>query len=165
MGEFVLAAVEFVERRGRPAAVAVMLLGLVLVPTGLWLTFVMPGEAPPDASALLLHAEEGDRLMLPIMLVLSAAGLGLLGLGAGALFGTQGRIHGALQRSSAVAETHEEQAVDAAELPFWVCGECRVVRAGVSITARCTECASVASFVPVESERDRPTARSVLGRL
>ncbi len=142
-----------------------MLLGLALIPTGLWLTFVMPGEAPLDAAPL-VHAEEGDRLFLPIMLGVSVVGLALSGLGAGALFGTQGRMRGLFQRSSSVAtQTAEEQATVSAELPFWVCGDCRVVEPGASITARCTQCGSVSSFVQVESDADRQMARSVLGHL
>ena len=162
MGDFVLELVRFVERGGKAAAIVVIAFGVVLIPTGLWLTFSLPGVAPPDANAL-VYAEEGERLVWPIMSVVSLVGLAFVGVGAGALFGAQRRVNAFLHGSSATSDASEIRAVDDAGLPFWVCGDCRVVEAGVSVTRRCVHCGSVASFVPVESDDERGMARAVLG--
>jgi|GEM_PF-1979620 len=164
MGEFVLALVEFVERRGKPGAVVSIVVGLMLVPVGVWLAFGMLGTAPADAE-LITHAQEGDSLSWPIMLVVSVAGLGMIGIGSGALLGTQRRMQAFLDGDapSPAGSGDLVRTVEESALPFWVCGDCRVIEPGVSMTDRCMRCGSIAGFVAVAEDRDRSMASSLLG--
>lgn len=134
--------VEQIQRGGKPAAVVAIVLGVALVPCGLWLTF---GFLGPD------H-------YWPIMISVSMFGLGLAAAGLASFFGSQAK----LAAFDADAAPRANVPVATAVIPFWVCGSCKIVRKGVSVTERCEQCGSMVDFMAVASEDDRKLAVGLL---
>jgi len=136
--------VELIQRGGKRAGAVAIGLGLVLIPCGLWLTF---GFLGPD------H-------YWPIMLSVSVFGLGLAGAGLAAFVGSQARL--AAFDLDAESAPLPNVPVMTAEIPFWVCGSCQIVREGVSVAQRCDQCFSLMDFMAVESEPERKLAAGLL---
>lgn len=139
--ELLMWPVELIQRGGKPAGVVAIALGLALVPCGLWLAF---GFLGPD------H-------YWPIMLSVSVLGIGLAVAGLASFVGTLARL-----AEFDVDAPAPNGWVMSASIPFWVCGACKIVRDGVSSTARCDQCGSVVDYMTVESEGDRKLAAGLL---
>lgn len=136
--------VELIHRGGKPAGVFAIALGLALIPCGLWLAFGLLG---PD------H-------YWPIMLSVSVLGIGLAVAGLASFVGTHAKL--AELDVDSVRSPVPNASVMSASMPFWVCGACKIVRDGVSSTARCDQCGSVVDYMTVESEGDRKLAAGLL---
>jgi hypothetical protein len=142
--ELLMWPVELIQRGGKPAGVVAIALGLALVPCGLWLAFGLLGP---------------DRYW-PIMLSVSVLGLGLAVAGLASFVGTRAKL--ADFDLDAAPAAAPNLSVMSASVPFWVCGACKIVRDGVSTTARCDQCGSVVDYMTVESEGDRKLAAGLL---
>ncbi len=106
--ELIAWPVEMIQRGGKPAGAVAIVLGLILIPCGLWLTFGLLGP---------------DRYW-PIMSSVSifGLGLGLAGAGLASFVGTQAKL--AEFDVDADTPAPANVPVTTATLPFWVCGSC-----------------------------------------
>ena len=144
--------VELIARGGKPAGAVAIVLGLLLVPCGLWLTF---GFLGPD------H-------YWPIMLSVSGFGLLLAAAGLASFFGTQARLAAFdldgddQQAGSPDVVVLSDSPVMQAAIPFWVCSGCAIVRDGSNLTQRCDQCGSTIDFMAVDTEEDRKLAAAML---
>jgi hypothetical protein len=136
--------VELIQRGGKPAGAVAIAVGLTLIPCGLWLAFGLLGP---------------DRYW-PIMLSVSVLGLGLALAGLASFVGVRAKL--AEFDLDAAPPSVPNVSVMSASIPFWVCGRCKIVREGVSMTARCDQCGSVVDYMPVDGEQDRKLAVGLL---
>lgn len=145
--ELVMWPVELILRGGKPAAMAAIATGLALTVFGLWLTYGLLG---PDA-------------YWPIMLSVAMFGAGLTVAGFAALWGPQAKldtIDTIDTIDTRVTVVHAE--LLATSLPFWVCGQCKIVGREFKMLGRCDQCGSVIDYMRVESEADRKLAAGLL---
>jgi hypothetical protein len=142
--ELLMWPVELIQRGGKPAGALAIVVGLALVPCGVWLAFGLP--APDD--------------YMPIMLNVSVIGLGLAVAGLASFVGTRAKL--ANFDPGAESASVPPASVMSAQIPFWVCSGCEIVREGVSVARRCERCGSVADYMEVECEDDRKLAAGLL---
>jgi hypothetical protein len=135
--------VELIGRGGKSAAVGAIVVGLSLLGFGLWLTYGLLG---PGA-------------YWPIMLSVAVCGVALTVSGLAVLFGAQGKIANA---DIVVDHAAARYDVSTTSLPFWVCGQCKIVRTEFTLVGRCDQCASVIDYMKVECEADRKLAVGLL---
>jgi hypothetical protein len=133
--------VELIGRGGKSAAVGAIVVGLSLLGFGLWLTYGLLGA------------------YWPIMLSVAVCGVALTVSGLAVLFGAQGKIANA---DIVVDHAAARYDVSTTSLPFWVCGQCKIVRTEFTLVGRCDQCASVIDYMKVECEADRKLAVGVL---
>lgn len=136
--------VDMIQRGGKPAGVVAIVVGLVLVACGLWLTFGFLGGG----------------VIWPIMLSVSMFGIGLAGAGLASFVGSQARL--AKFDVGASVDCPANVPVATAQVPFWVCGQCKIVRESTGFADRCDQCFSVTDFLYVESEAERKLAAGLL---
>ena len=137
--------VEMIQRGGKPAGVVAIVLGVILIPCGLWLTFGFLGPG---------H-------YWPIMSSVSIFGLGIALAGLASFVGTQAKL-AEFDVDDDASPAPANVPVATATIPFWVCGACKIVREGVSMTARCEQCGSIVDFLAVEHESERTIAGGLL---
>lgn len=141
---------DLVARTGKIGASVVVVLGLGHVAGGIYLCFFLIEDA-----------------WWPAMLGVSGIGLVLTALGVSALFGAQARVSVAIAEADAEADPPSPdlgvEAVRTEAPPFWICAACPRVEAGRSVLGRCLRCGREGSFVQVDHESQRSTAKAVLG--
>lgn len=97
----------------------------------------------------------------PVLLAVSACGLGLVILGGRARL----RRHSSPDVDvlpSDVPAVAGDVSIDDLELPFWVCGHCRIAQPGRAFTDRCEACGSAEAYLAVDTEIERRLAMTLL---
>ena len=146
-----MSLVSYVQEKGKGAGIAVIAVGIALVPAGYWLAFVMPG---PD-------------YYWPYMLVVSAFGFGMIGVGLSTFYGAGARM-AALSADldldlPPTSEAGSRERVEKLPLPFWACGSCKHIGPGIATADRCMNCGDPTNFAQVNDESERAMAVAILG--
>ena len=150
VGEIFGELMELMERAGKPGALVSVVLGLVLMPVGVY---------------LFLYGAGPDHYW-PIMLGISGLGFPLVLLGLAPFIGNQARLDAVMEGDTAApraSRAKSREALAAMKAPFGSCSDCGHVAKVEADPDRCPACFSLSGWVYAADESGRARVESNLG--